>query len=395
MQNLKSKLKLTSTFAPACWKFTQVAPDLYADTCILQISSQDCMPPFSYCKILSKLGHAILKTRATGCLWIQVHSPGLWFPLEVRRGLRDLKLPVAVTLADTTLTLSDFNVLPWTSRKPLSPGPIAASWNDSVSIQEVNCLRVLARLKSASTEEIASLAGFSTSPTFKMLTHLEVKKYISHVIPRRINGEFIQKFDYIHPYWRPTRVGVSIALRSWHVLPGTLSTWRLEAAHGEGNRHRRTARRWVGYLKRDLGEVVEIWVGWTEVFLAGLHVVPDALAWGRMEGIETLFWLEVESGHISGEKVIQNTIRRFQAASHYAAEREVRLVFAVMGRPWVRKVVQTAFKDIRPEEAVIIGDWKDFGQLAGIRWGSITQAGAGVLHRRKSPFSPAVKARLG
>jgi hypothetical protein len=353
------------------------------------------LPPFSYCKILSKLFLAITKGQPTASLWIKVDAPGLWFALEIQRGLRDLKIPVAVTQPAAALTLSDFNLLPWTSRSQTSSTAGEAAWKNPVSVQEVNCLRVLARLRSASTQEIASLAGMSERSTFRMLARVITKKYVAHLFPKRINGNPLQNYEYISPYWSITRLGLSIALRSWHVPPGTSSSWRMEASHGEGKRHRRTARQWVGSLKKDIGALGEIWAGWTEVYLTDLHVIPDALAWGCIEGIETLFWLEVESGHISGEEVIRNTIHRFQAASAYAADREVQLVFAVLGRPWVGKVVRVAFTNIMPHVAVLIGDWKDFGHLAEIQWGKISQAGPAVAHRRKVPFSPEVQARLG
>jgi hypothetical protein len=30
-----------------------------------------------------------------------------------------------------------------------------------------------------------------------------------------------------------------------------------------------------------------------------LEAIPDALAWGRLDGSETLFWLEADGGHSS------------------------------------------------------------------------------------------------
>jgi len=39
--------------------------------------------------------------------------------------------------------------------------------------------------------------------------------------------------------------------------------------------------------------------------LPGLPQIPDALNWGSMSGRETLFWLEVDSGHGSSREEIR------------------------------------------------------------------------------------------
>src|SRR3989304_5281282 len=43
----------------------------------------------------------------------------------------------------------------------------------------------------------------------------------------------------------------------------------------------------------------EIWTRWSQLRVQAQYVVPDGLAWGRIQGYETLFWLEVGDGHKS------------------------------------------------------------------------------------------------
>ena len=87
---------------------------------------------------------------------------------------------------------------------------------------------------------------------------------------------------------------------------------------------------------------------------------PDALAWGRLNGRETLFWLEVESGHASREMVKHKASRRFDRAQHYAQQYSLSLVFALLAPPWVRRAAVGSFVDVPGDAAVVLADWKAF-----------------------------------
>ncbi len=200
---------------------------------------------------------------------------------------------------------------------------------------------------------------------------LAKKNLVYHVFPDSRKSDPQNLYSTIYPYWGLKRSGLMTALRSWGVPAGFRFTSRLEAAHGEADRHRITARLWPASLKRDLGEAGEIWAGWTEVTLPDMRLTPDALAWGRLDDRETLFWLEVESGHLSMENVLEKITRCFRAATRYVAERKIFLVFGVLAMPWVQNAVKMAFMDMGSNVAVIIGDWKEFGKPPIIQWGRV------------------------
>jgi hypothetical protein len=115
----------------------------------------------------------------------------------------------------------------------------------------------------------------------------------------------------------------------------------------------------------------EIYAGWNEVGIPGLKANPDALAWGKLDGFETLFWLEVESGHSSKNLIFDKTTVRWLKATGYADAVGVRLVFVFLAMPWVRDAARLAFIDVPKTCAVIVADWsrQNFGHLPFPKWG--------------------------
>lgn len=381
------------------WRNVDIGEGLFTYTFIFQISSEDQLPPGDYCELISRYARVISKVHSVASIWIQVDSPGLWFPLEIRRGLQKSAVPVAVTRSNSNLILADFNIRPYVSGHRLPPPPSAPDWENPVSENELTCLRVLARITHGLTTEVASLAGFGVRTARDELNSLRQKQLVYHAFPnegeknieqknnQRIyrpqnaathqylssNGGHpkIQGYSNTYPFWGLKKQGLKIALRSWGVPVGFRFTSRLEAAHGEANRHRVTARLWPASLKKDLNGFAEIWSGWTEVNLSGLRLTPDALAWGTVDDRETLFWLEVESGHLSADNVLAKVMKRFRLATQYTRERSMNLVFGVLAMPWVHNAVRMAFMDMEPHVAVILGDWKAFGELPAIEWGRV------------------------
>ena len=91
-----------------------------------------------------------------------------------------------------------------------------------------------------------------------------------------------------------------------------------------------------------------------------------------MEGRETLFWLEVESGPLGSEETVAKLLRRLRTASRYPNQMDMKLVFAVLTLQWVRDAIKMAFLDIDPNMAVIFGDSKEsFGKLPSVKWGRV------------------------
>ena len=356
------------------WKNVNVGGGKYTHTFIFPISSSDLLPPGDYCDVIEKCAPAIVRNHSTASIWVQVNSPGLWYPLEVRSALSHVKnIAVAVTRSGSDLRISDFsNCLPYLSNSRISPPPFAKNWVSPVDKNPLACLRVLARLGQGLTKEIASLADFCIRTTQDALNSLEERKLISHVYPAQ-EREAKKLYSKKYPYWILKRSGLRVALRSWGVSPGVRFSSRLEEQHGEGEviRHKIASRLWLASLKESYKELAEVWAGWTEVNIPEMRLTPDALAWGKMEGRETLFWCEVESGHVSTVETAAKLLRRLRIASWYANQMEMKLVFGVLTMQWVREFIYTAFLDIDPNAAVILADWKDgFGKLPSIRWGS-------------------------
>jgi len=117
---------------------------------------------------------------------------------------------------------------------------------------------------------------------------------------------------------------------------------------------------WRAWLEKAYTNI-EIWDCWTEVPVR--YGIPDALAWGRHGGRETLFWLEVDSGHSSRRTMEANYRRRLQLAYTHAAEWRIPIVFCIMGSPWVVDAFRWCIPPISGRVAVIGHDWCDFGNL--------------------------------
>jgi hypothetical protein len=98
---------------------------------------------------------------------------------------------------------------------------------------------------------------------------------------------------------------------------------------------------------------------------------PDALAWGELSDREALFWLEVESGNASRETLRRKTARRFEQALLYARRFSLALVFALLAPPWVRQTVVEVFVQLPGDAAVVLADWKAFGELPAPQWGAV------------------------
>ncbi len=394
-------------------------PGGWSDTFILQISPGDGLPPGDYACAIRSLASPVLRLRKSASLWVQVEGEGRWFVQVLREGLRGIKMPVAVTNAYDRPQLWDFSFSPWTSRHP-SPGPpMAVPYleEESLSQRELRCLQVLARADCAFTAEVASLAGLSLVAARISLRELAERKLVDQLKGKE------------YPHWKICRSGLSMTLRSWGLPPGQSFSRRKEGGRGackeraviEGEkndtkgyeevefvgkqrgsprrkdvitfqreiqpndqerrtssgRHRRTARLWPAWLRKAWPQA-EIWAGWSEVTCGRLR--PDGLCWGRLERKETLFWLEVESGHDDRGALREKTVWRINQALVYARQFPVRLVFALLGPPRVSREVMDSVYDLPGDVAIVVEDWKNFGVLPVPEWG-ITRFVSGKSYR--------------
>ena len=136
-------------------------------------------------------------------------------------------------------------------------------------------------------------------------------------------------------------------------------------------RHLRTARLWPAWLRRAWPQA-EIWTGWSEVTIGRLRR-PDALSWGRLNGVETLFWLEVERMHRSRAETKERLANRHNRALLYAHTFPVHLVFVVLSQAWLSGVVIEGFQNLPNSTAVVLAEWKDFGSLPVPVWGRLVK----------------------
>ena len=348
----------------------------WSDTFVFQMSPSAGLPPADYAQVIRSLIPSVLKLRKSASVWVQVSGisgDGKWFVQAVRHALLGLPAPVAVTFDSICPQIWDFSFYPWMDSCQLPPPPSVESYlrEMSFSVSALRCLRVLARADCAYTAEIASLSGFSLTTVRKALHSLVESGFV------QIVGEGW------HPLWRTRRPGLSTALRSWGLPPGQAFRSRKErgrsackerdtsirkSQRSSSGRHRRTARLWPAWV-RCAWPQVEVWSGWTEVSCRTTR--PDALCWGRLDGEEALFWLEVESGNTSRETLRRKTLRRVNQALVYARGYQIRLIFALLGPPWVCEEVVKVFHDLPDDLAVVIEDWKAFGELPIPAWGRV------------------------
>ena len=339
------------------WQPLRLAQDRWSDTFIFPISALAGLPPPAYAAVIGRMVPPLVKLRRSASLWIPVAAPaGIWYAQELRHSLRGLNVAIAVTAGSALPGVRDFSFAPWTDRLPSPPPPVAeTSARARLGKHEMSCLRVLARIQDAFTADIASLAAISKPTALEALNKLKENRLVEHA-----KGE-------TYPSWQITRSGTSVALRSWGVPPGvSFSLSRLERRFAKESRHRRTARLWPAWLRHSWPQA-EVWTGWSEVTLGTIR--PDALAWGRLDGEETLFWLEVETGHASRQEISKSMRDKINRAAVYIRAFRLRLVYCVLSQAWIRKAILDGLDHPPADVALVMADWKEFGTLPAPLWG--------------------------
>lgn len=262
----------------------------WSDTFIFRISAHACIPPFYYMEPLRRMVSHTHRKRPGASLWVQVDSPGEWYVMEVRQSLKGLRIPYAVSRTGESLNYLDFSFPPKLLYSPSQHPPIVEEKQPSVSQKELRCLQALGRMEKGDEHEVASMTGLPIETTNNLLASLAKKKMAVHKTGPRIRSDKSKpKQMDMFPLWHPRSRGLSLALRSWGVPKGIQFTSRLEENRQQiGNEHRYIARLWPEWLKSAWPHA-EIWTAWSEVQIPGLSVIPDGLAWGRIQGYETLF----------------------------------------------------------------------------------------------------------
>jgi hypothetical protein len=343
------------------------------------------LPPWDYAEVVKTTMPVLKKLRkGVASLWVPVMAPGKWYFEEVKYALRNPTIPVAVTNGREKLPRTiDFSVIPGIRPIASPPGlPAAELPTSKLSDRTIRCLLALGRLTVAYTNEIARYCMISETYCLESLRELESLRYIEHCKDPLINFHLMTdrqrtsmggtKDEEVRPYWKIRRPGVSAVLREWGVPAGIPFDFRSERNKLWDSPHRRRSRQWPTWVKKALPHA-NIYAGWSEVGIPGLRANPDSLAWGDINGVETLFWMEVESGKSSRQLILDKTITRWRKAATYANYVGVNLVFAFLGMPWVRNAARMAFMDVPKTCAVIIADWskENFGQLPYPRWGEV------------------------
>jgi len=347
----------------------------FTDTFIFDIDALNGLPPFGYRPLLQRLVAELDKKRPGASLWIRVTSPGEWYLMEVKRSMtRGLSIPYVVTSKDKTPDYHSFSFGPRLFSPALPRPPKVNDEFSHFSREELKCLQLLTRNRKGSLEEIASLAGLPETPTLDVLQGLQKKKKVIFKLGEVFQKD-ISKPKKMDPYWmwHPTRKGVSAALRSWGASKGVdFSGMKELSQHLIGTSHRTNSRRWLAWL-RSAYPHAEIWTGWSEVKIPGTSVRPDALAWGRIQGFETVFWLEVGDDHKKRRKIEEITKKRLSEAWRFCRETGTRLVYASISLNWVHEAVAWTCTSLPVGVAVILGDRRMAGRLPSVEWGRVSR----------------------
>ena len=376
------------------WKSIEYSAG-WTDTFIFKMPTDAGLPPDAYAEGVKTLTWQLKKLHhGKASVWIQVDGSGRWYAREVRRYLQGASISIAVTSSSVDQpAVEDFWPPPPTTKVPGPPPPQADEWYlGNLLPSEMACLRVLDRLQVGYTAEIAALAGLGLDTARKNLQILVDRKYAIYNIdgvmqvkstrkrklkPKQLVLMGEKSFGRVdpekkkcYPFYGITRKGNSIALRSWGMPPGCYLPERWEFREPPDSRHRKISRKWSAWLKKAWPHA-QVWTGWSEVYIKGLDATPDALAWGSFDDYETLFWLEVESGHQSSERITQKINRRLNQASAYAKSMKLHVVFALLAIPWVQRAAGLALVNIQDHIAVVTGDWNDFGCLPVAEWGKV------------------------
>lgn len=345
----------------------------YTDTFIFHIDALNGLPPFGYRPLLQRLVAELNQKRPGASLWIRVTSPGEWYLMEVKRSMtRGLSIPYVVTSADETPDYQSFSFRPRLFSSSLPHPPGVDDDLSRFSREELKCLQVLARIRKGSEDDVASLAGLPETITCDILQRLQKNKMVVYKLGEKFQKDKSKPKEMDpYPMWHPTRLGMSVALRSWGASKGVdFSNVKELNPHLIGTQHRTISRWWLAWLMSAYLRA-EFWSGWSETKLPGIPVFPDALAWGKIQGYETVFWLEVGDEHKRSKQIEDLTIKRLNHAKRFCKRTGVRLVYTQLSLNWVLNVVRWSCVGLSDDMAVIMENKQQYGKLPILEWGKI------------------------
>ena len=342
----------------------------FTDTFIFQIDAMNGLPPFGYRPLLQRLVAELNKKRRGASLWIRVDSPGDWYLMEVKLAMRrGFSIPYIVTHVGEVPDFRSFSFRPTLYPSPQKRPPAVENGLENISQEHMKCLQVLARVRKGNVDEIASLTGRSEKVTENIVKELQENKQVVFKIGEKIQKDKSKPKEMDpYPMWHPTRNGLSIALRSWGASRQVDFSGVKELNPDKiCTPHRNTSRKWLAWL-RSAYPLAEIWTGWSETKMPGISVYPDALAWGKIQGYETLFWLEVGDNHKKRNEIEQITKKRLKSAWKFCKRTGVRLVYAQLSPDWVQEAASWSFTNLPPRTAIVKGNSKKFGTLSLVEW---------------------------
>lgn len=347
------------------------------------LSATDGLPPYAQARIIDLIATRLIKARPYPCLWISLDTPGRWYAHEILRLVKRKMPMVILPTGKAPKSNWDFTPHGYPSLVENVPVPqIQSPFNPAdfgYKPNAIRVLRILARLGTAHKPEIVSLAGLSETYIRKILKKLQA----ANLIERKRIGKY--------EGWAIRNAGLKLAHRSWNIPKGAHFKKHRGEFRYAAERHRRKSRMWRAWLETAYHNI-EIWDCWTEVPVN--YGIPDALAWGKHYGRETLFWLEVDTGHSSSKTIEANYRRRLLLAYDHAEKWQIPIVFCILGRPWVVKSFAWSIPRISPWVAVMGHDWRDFGRLPMYEFGKWSEDLSSSRHfqfirpQKELPFHP-------
>lgn len=357
------------------------------------VNSRDGLPPSARAEAVIVVMKRLNARRRAPCLHVVVDSPGRWYTTALNDSLRGYSQPIAIKGSREGLTFSDFYRMPGLFPvKPAAPDFRVQMFDESLlnrkERSKLQILRNLARVSFAGTKEIASLAGLSHTYARKLLPELVLDRFVEYH-----NDGFGGKAR-SYPVWEIKRAGVQYVHQSWNI-PGNMKFRGVRAEQKyAGQKHRKIARLWRAWLTKAYESYFEIWQVWPELALESAY--PDALAWGSYDGVETLAWLEVESGKKSRKDLAKDIVSRFILAKKLAEWFEIQIIFVVLAQPWVLRSLATHGFFIIPENvALAFENWRNFGSLPEPIFGKFNSMSEDGTYPLVKDFSKELLRELG
>lgn len=334
----------------------------WIDLWIYRVNACDGLPPSARAKVIKGVYRQLQRYRSLPCLWVQVDSPGDWYLTALKWALRGQKIMVNVSPVGQEFSIVGFPDVPWVIDWPWPQPQFGCSVFDEANLTkdqkaELKILRSMARLEMAGVKEIASLAGFGVTYTRKILAWLSENRLVQ---PFDSGSEMMNKKD---PLWEIRQRGLQYVRQSWNVpYKFRFRSIRLEQKYA-GRKHRRMCRLFRSRLERAYGADFQVWQSWSEPGLA--YANPDAVIWGTYRGVETLVWLEVETGKKSAVEHVEKAVYRYWQAKEITERHGVQLIYVFLAMPWVlRAVAKSASFPLTKGTAVILDNWMDYEHLA-------------------------------